>query len=95
MACGAPGAFDHADLVDRLAGRAQQLGGALGVRGGDDENHADAAIEHALHLFLGEVAFALQPLKDFGPRQEAFLMTALVFSGRTRGTFSISPPPVI
>ena len=48
--------FDYADLVDRLAGRAQQLGGALGVRGGGDENHADAAIEHALHLLLGDVA---------------------------------------
>src|SRR6266446_142196 len=64
--------FDYADLVDRLSGRAQQVGGALGVRGGGDENHADAAIEHAHHLVLGEVAFALQPAKDLGPRPGGF-----------------------
>src|SRR6267143_5539746 len=64
--------FDHADLVDRLAGRAQQLGGTLSVRGSGDENHADAAIEHALHLVLCDVAFALQPPKDFGPRPGRF-----------------------
>src|SRR5438445_6796882 len=64
--------LDYADLVDRLASRAQQLGGALGVRGGGDQNHADATIEHALQLVLGDVAFALQPPEDFGPRPGGF-----------------------
>ena len=43
-------ALDRADPMDGLAGCAQVLGRARGVALGDDEHHADAAVEDAVHL---------------------------------------------
>ena len=42
----------------------------LASRGIDHDHHADAAVEHAVHLVLGDVPGALQPLEDSGPRPE-------------------------
>jgi len=34
------------------------------VLGRDHHRHADAAVEHAVHLAIGDLAFALQPLEE-------------------------------
>ena len=31
---------------------------------GDNDDHADAAVEHAMHLRIGDVALLLQPVED-------------------------------
>src|SRR6185503_3671448 len=48
--------FDHADLVDRFACGAQRRHCPLGMLGRKRHHHADAAVEHTVHLVLGHVA---------------------------------------
>src|SRR4029079_11490061 len=59
---------DGADAIRALARRLELHAGALGLACGDDHRHPDAAVEHAMHLEIGDVAFALQPVEDRGPR---------------------------
>src|SRR5881398_3450335 len=47
---------DPADAVRGLAGGAQQALSLVGVGRGHDQRHADAAVEHAQHLVVGDVA---------------------------------------
>src|SRR5687768_6384521 len=54
---------DHADLVDRLAARAQRFRRALGILRCDDHHHPDTAVEDAEHLVLCDAARLLQPLE--------------------------------
>jgi hypothetical protein len=61
----------------------------------NDEHHADAAIERAVHLVTIDVAVALQPVEDREPRPARLLEPRLGSSGSTRGMFSVSPPPVM
>src|SRR6185312_5754905 len=57
----------HHDAPDRrgaLAMRRERRERRVGVALGDDDRHADAAVEHAVHLGSGYVALALQPVED-------------------------------
>ena len=55
------GPDDVADDERRLAGLAERAGNGIGLARSDDHNHADAAIEGAQHLGLGDAAGARQP----------------------------------
>ena len=89
--------FDPADLEDasRPHLRAQRVTSSRLV-GGNDHRHADAAIEGPRHLLRRDAAALLKQRED--ARQmpsRPHRSTAWQFSGRTRGIFSRSPPPVI
>jgi len=83
---------DRADAHRALAGLVEPPDRAVGVLGRDDHRHADAAVEHAVHLRVGDVAVALQPvpevlvvdvnetLLDLGSLREPF---ARAFGGTT------------
>src|SRR4030095_2154875 len=57
---------DRSDAVDCLACRGELRQRALRVVRCDHENHPDPAIEDAVHLGIGDVACALQPIEDRG-----------------------------
>src|SRR5205807_3079392 len=58
-------AFDNrADHLRPFPGGVEKGDRALGVACPDHDDHADAAIEHAMHFGVGDVAFALQPIED-------------------------------
>ncbi len=60
---------DGADAMHGLARGGEQRGSARSAcSGATTTHHADAAVEHAVHLGLGDVAGALQPGEQRGPR---------------------------
>ena len=69
---------------------------AVGWPGGDDDHHADAAIEGAVHLGVAHVAGLRQPLEHRIARPAGSRAAALRCpSGSTRGMLSVRPPPVM
>ena len=52
-----------ADVERFLAGGAQYADGPVRIAGRHVHGHADAAVEHAVHLRIGDLAFALQPVE--------------------------------
>ena len=69
----------------------------VGVFGTDDDDHADAAVEDAVHLGVGDVAVPLQPVRTARAAASASRSQprARRVPGSTRGMFSTSPPPVM
>ena len=55
--------LDATDREHALAVVGQELRGFRGFRSAYDENHADAAVEHAKHLGGVNVPFALKPFE--------------------------------
>src|SRR5262245_18355482 len=56
-------ATDFADHDWLLTVLAQDLHRFVAMLGGDTYRHADAAVERAIHLLVGEVAGPLQPIE--------------------------------
>jgi hypothetical protein len=54
-----------------FAGVAQDLHRLLDALAGDDDDHADAAVEDAMHFAVGNAAFALQPVEQLRTRPGA------------------------
>ena len=87
--------FDAADLEDFFAGAssARQLRGSALA---DDDGHADAAIEGPRHFLGSDLAALLEQREDRRAIATPIASTiAWQPSGRTRGIFSRSPPPVM
>jgi hypothetical protein len=60
-----------------IAGFAQDLHRLPHVLAGDDDDHADAAVEDAVHFAVGDAAFALQPVEKLRTRPAACTISAL------------------
>src|SRR5438445_2593906 len=65
--------FDATDRVNRLARLLETTPAILRRAGAHDHDHADAAIEYAVHLHLGDAAVHLQPLEDLRARPRGAL----------------------
>src|SRR5947199_2426964 len=59
---------DGTDRLRALTGRVENAECAIRVVSRNDDDHADSAIEHAMHLGVLHVAFALQPIENRRPR---------------------------
>ena len=83
--------------LTRLAGRREQRLRARRVGGGDDHDHADAAVEDAVHLGLGDVALrAAASRRSAGRGHACASRRAATPSGSMRGACSRArPPPVM
>ena len=56
--------FNSSDLPHGFAVLLQQGYCLCGILFADNDYHADAAIEHAMHFVFRDVAFALQPIEQ-------------------------------
>jgi hypothetical protein len=56
--------LDAADWIGGFTGGGEQFDGALFMLGGDDDDHADTAIEYSVHFRIGNAALLLQPLEQ-------------------------------
>lgn len=93
---GAFGGFgDVADDPWLLTGGAQFVQGSFDLILGDADDHADAAVQHAVHFMLVDVAFFLQEVEYHRALPAGDVNHGLGVFGSTRGMLSSRPPPVM
>jgi hypothetical protein len=86
---------DAAQRHDRLACLAQERGQRLGAVGRHHGDHADAAVEGLEHLASAMPPASRSQAKTGGRRQARGRSRRRGPRGRTRGRFSVRPPPVM
>lgn len=77
--------LDRANAEDLFSFRFKGLHRALGILGRNNDDHADAIIEDAVHLVTVDVALFLEPLKDGRTRPGLSVDAALSAFGQNAG----------
>jgi hypothetical protein len=65
------------------------------VLASDDDDHADPAVEDAVHFAVGDAAFAAAASRTVSGAATPPRDLGLDLSGRMRGTLPVRPPPVM